>query len=283
MTSVLYDVPGPKARRVSLIGSVIGVVVIAGLLALAIMTLAQQGIFEAPLGDLRPGGRLVAARQRHRRHVERRRHRSSHRLPAGTAALPHAHLDVAWIRIPTRIVLEFLRGMPVVLMMLFVLLVFATSSFVAVVAGLVLYNAAIFAEIIRAGIQSLPKGQREAGLAIGLTSFQSRLSIELPQAVRRMLPSLVAQLVVLLKDTSLGYIVAYGELLRAVQVMADFLGPQFLFPSSSWLRRSTSPSTWRFPARHLDRAPRLQEGCRRRGEGPHRRRSTELPEVREPK
>jgi glutamate transport system permease protein len=108
--------------------------------------------------------------------------------------------------------------------------VFATSPFIAVVAGLVLYNAAIFAEIIRAGIQSLPKGQREAGLAIGLTSFQSRLTVELPQAIRRMLPSLVAQLVVLLKDTSLGYIVAYGELLRAVQVMADFLGPQFLFP-----------------------------------------------------
>ena len=138
--------------------------------------------------------------------------------------------DNAWIRVPTRIVLEFLRGMPVVLMMLFVLLVFATSSFIAVVAGLVLYNSAIFAEIIRAGVQSLPKGQREAGLAIGLTSFQSRLTIELPQAIRRMLPSLVAQLVVLLKDTSLGYIVAYGELLRAVQVMADFLGPQYLFP-----------------------------------------------------
>ena len=138
--------------------------------------------------------------------------------------------DVAWIRVPTRIVLEFFRGMPVVLMMLFVLLVFATSPFIAVVAGLVLYNAAIFAEIIRAGIQSLPKGQREAGLAIGLTSFQSRLTVELPQAIRRMLPSLVAQLVVLLKDTSLGYIGAYGDLLRAVQVMADFLGPQFLFP-----------------------------------------------------
>ena len=66
--------------------------------------------------------------------------------------------DVAWIRIPTRIVLEFLRGMPVVLMMFFVLLVFATSSFVAVVAGLVLYNSAIFAEIIRAGIQSAAQG-----------------------------------------------------------------------------------------------------------------------------
>ena len=231
MTSVLYDVPGPKARRISLIGSVIGVVLIAALLAWAIMTLAQQGIFQAQrwaifgqadVWTLLANGITATL---------------SAAAIAAVIAFPLGLLlclmrisDVAWIRVPTRIVLEFLRGMPVVLMMLFVLLVFATSSFIAVVAGLVLYNAAIFAEIIRAGIQSLPRGQREAGLAIGLTSFQSRLSIELPQAVRRMLPSLVAQLVVLLKDTSLGYIVAYGELLRAVQVMADFLGPQFLFP-----------------------------------------------------
>jgi glutamate transport system permease protein len=231
MTSVLYDVPGPKARRISLIGSVIGVILIGGLLALALVTLAQQGIFEARRWAIfgqadvwslifnGMGATLSAA------------------AIAAVIAFPLGLLlclmrisDVAWIRVPTRIVLEFFRGMPVVLMMLFVLLVFATSPFIAVVAGLVLYNAAIFAEIIRAGIQSLPKGQREAGLAIGLTSFQSRLSVELPQAIRRMLPSLVAQLVVLLKDTSLGYIVAYGELLRAVQVMADFLGPQFLFP-----------------------------------------------------
>lgn len=231
MTSVLYDVPGPKARRISLIGSVLGVLAIGGLLALALVTLAQQGIFEARRWAIFGqadvwslifdgiGATLGAA------------------AVAAVIAFPLGLLlclmrisDVAWIRVPTRIVLEFFRGMPVVLMMLFVLLVFATSPFIAVVTGLVLYNAAIFAEIIRAGIQSLPKGQREAGLAIGLTSFQSRLSVELPQAIRRMLPSLVAQLVVLLKDTSLGYIVAYGELLRAVQVMADFLGPQYLFP-----------------------------------------------------
>lgn len=231
MTSVLYDVPGPKARRISLIGSIVGVVVIGGLLALAIVTLAQQGIFQAQrwaifgqadVWTLLFNGMSATL---------------SAAAIAAVIAFPLGLLlclmrisDIAWIRVPTRIVLEFLRGMPVVLMMLFVLLVFATNSFVAVVAGLVLYNSAIFAEIIRAGIQSLPKGQREAGLAIGLTSFQSRLSVELPQAIRRMLPSLVAQLVVLLKDTSLGYIVAYGELLRAVQVMADFLGPQFLFP-----------------------------------------------------
>lgn len=231
MSSVLYDVPGPKARRVSLIASIAGSLLILGLLAWIVMTLAQQGIFEGrrwqifTRGDVWTllanglGATLSAA------------------ALAAVIAFPLGLLlcllrisDAAFIRIPIRVVLEFLRGMPVVLMMLFVLLGFGTSPFIAVVTGLVLYNSAVFAEIIRAGIQSLPKGQREAGLAIGLTSFQSRMQVELPQAIRRMMPSLVAQMVVLLKDTSLGYIVAYGELLRAVQVMADFLGTQFLFP-----------------------------------------------------
>jgi glutamate transport system permease protein len=231
MSSVLYDVPGPKARRVSLIGSVVGSLLIAGLLAWIISTLAQQGIFEgrrwaiftrADVWSLLGNGlgaTLSAAAAA-----------AVIAFPLGLMLCLLRISDVAAIRIPIRIVLEFLRGMPVVLMMFFVLLVFGTNQFIAVVAGLVLYNAAVFAEIIRAGIQSLPKGQREAGLTVGLTSFQSRMIIELPQAVRRMMPSLVAQLVVLLKDTSLGYIVAYGELLRAVQVMADFLGTQFLFP-----------------------------------------------------
>ena len=231
MSSVLYDVPGPKARRVSLIGSIIGAVAIAGLLWWAISILAQQGIFEAErwavfqIPDVWAliGNGILAT-------LTAAAVAAVIAFPLGLVLCLMRISDVAWIRIPTRIVLEFLRGMPVVLMMFFVLLVFATGSFVAVVAGLVLYNAAIFAEIIRAGIQSLPKGQREAGLAIGLTSFASRRSIELPQAIRRMLPSLVAQLVVLLKDTSLGYIVSYEELLRKVQIMADFLGPAYLFP-----------------------------------------------------
>lgn len=231
MSSVLYDVPGPKARRISLIGSIIGVIAIAGLLWFAVATLAQQGIFEPERWAVFQipevwvligngiGATLTAAAVA-----------AVIAFPLGLVLCLMRISDIAWVRIPTRIVLEFLRGMPVVLMMFFVLLVFATGSFTAVVAGLVLYNSAIFAEIIRAGIQSLPKGQREAGLAIGLTSFASRRSIELPQAIRRMLPSLVAQLVVLLKDTSLGYIVSYEELLRKVQIMADFLGPDYLFP-----------------------------------------------------
>lgn len=231
MTSVLYDAPGPKARRFSLVASVIGAILILGLLAFIVFTLAEQGIFEGrrwaifTRGDVWTliGNGILAT--------------LSAAALAAVIAFPLGLLLsllrislVPWIRIPTQVLLEFLRGMPVVLMMLFVLLVFATSPFIAVVTGLVLYNSAVFSEIIRAGVQSLPKGQREAGLAIGLTSFKSRLLIELPQAVRRMMPSLVAQLVVLLKDTSLGYIVAYAELLRAVQVMANFLGNEYLFP-----------------------------------------------------
>jgi glutamate transport system permease protein len=231
MSSVLYDVPGPKARRVSLIGSIVGGVAIAGLLWWAVSILAQQGIFEPerwavfqiPEVWVLIGNGIVAT-------LSAAALAAVIAFPLGLVLCLMRISDVAWIRIPTRIVLELLRGMPVVLMMFFVLLVFATAPFAAVVAGLVLYNSAIFAEIIRAGIQSLPKGQREAGLAIGLTSFASRRSIELPQAIRRMLPSLVAQLVVLLKDTSLGYIVSYEELLRKVQIMADFLGPDYLFP-----------------------------------------------------
>jgi glutamate transport system permease protein len=209
----------------------VGSLLILGLLAWIIMTLAQQGIFEGRrwaiftradvwllLGN-GIGATLSAAALA-----------AVIAFPLGLMLCLLRISDLAVIRIPTRVVLEFLRGMPVVLMMFFVLFVFGTNAFIAVVAGLVLYNAAVFSEIIRAGIQSLPKGQREAGLTIGLTSFQSRMLIELPQAIRRMMPSLVAQLVVLLKDTSLGYIVAYGELLRAVQVMADFLGTAFLFP-----------------------------------------------------
>ncbi len=231
MTSVLYDAPGPKARRFSLIASVVGAILIAGLLALIVTTLAQQGIFEGrrwaifTRGDVWTliGNGIMAT-------LSAAALSAVIAFPLGLMLCLLRISLVPWIRIPTRVLLEFLRGMPVVLMMLFVLLVLATSPFIAVVIGLVLYNSAVFAEIIRAGIQSLPKGQREAGLAIGLTSFKSRMLIELPQAVRRMMPSLVAQLVVLLKDTSLGYIVAYAELLRAVQVMADFLGNQYLFP-----------------------------------------------------
>lgn len=82
------------------------------------------------------------------------------------------------------------------------------------IVGLTLYNSCIIAELIRSGVHSLPKGQAEAGLSVGLTRGQTLMSIQLPQALTAMLPSLVAQLVVVLKDTALAYQITYPELLR---------------------------------------------------------------------
>jgi glutamate transport system permease protein len=126
--------------------------------------------------------------------------------------------------------LEFIRGMPVLLMMLFILLVLSTGTFWAVVAALSLYNGVLIGEALRAGLAALPRGQREAGLSLGMRPMQSKMLVEFPQAFRQMLPIIIAQLVVLLKDTSLGYIVGYVELLRVtMNQLATFYGNYYLF------------------------------------------------------
>ena len=225
MTSVLYDVPGPKARRISLIVSVISLALILGGLAVVFILLsqprenaggvAQPGIFDPSRWDIL---------------LDRAFYRFIWRgilgtlQMAGVAAIGALIFGVlismartarlAIIRVPAIIVVEFFRGMPVLLMMLFILLVFSTGSYWAGVGALVVYNGAVIGEALRAGIASLPKGQRESGFALGLTPLQVRFSIEFPQAFRLMLPIIIAQLVVLLKDTSLAYILGYPELLN---------------------------------------------------------------------
>jgi len=114
--------------------------------------------------------------------------------------------------------------------MLFILLVFSTGSYWAGVIALGIYNGAIIGEALRAGIVSLPRGQRESGLAIGLTPLQTRVSIEFPQAFRQMLPIIIAQLIELLKDTSLAFVIGYKELLRTVVVqMSNYYGNRYFF------------------------------------------------------
>jgi glutamate transport system permease protein len=240
-TSVLYDAPGPKARRRSVIFSVVGLVVILAGIAWLLMTLAaprvtangavQPGLLDGSRWDIfldravwRTIGMGVLATLQ----------------MAAVAAVLAIIIGIlfsfgrsaraAWIRVPVGVILEFFRGMPVLLMMLFILLVFGTGTYWAGVAALAIYNGAIIGEALRAGIQSLPKGQREAGLSIGLTPVATRFLIEFPQAFRQMLPIIVAQLVVLLKDTSLAYIVGYSELLRTgVNNLSNFFGNRYFF------------------------------------------------------
>jgi glutamate transport system permease protein len=127
----------------------------------------------------------------------------------------------------SRIYTEFFRGFPLLLLILFAFLGLPKlgldlPKFAYLVLALVLYNGAVLGEIFRAGVLSLDRGQGEAAYTIGLTYWQAMGYVILPQALRRMIPAIVSQLVTLLKDTSLGFAVGYEELLRRGQITGEF-------------------------------------------------------------
>ena len=241
MTSVLYDVPGPRARRISLILSIVGGLLIAAALVATFIYLSQPR--ENAAGVPQPG---LFDPSRWDLLLDRAFYRFIWRgilatlQMAAAAAVGALVFGVilsmlrtaryAIVRVPAIIVVEFFRGMPVLLMMLFVLLVFSTGAYWAGVIALVLYNGAVIGEALRAGIASLPRGQRESGLALGLTPLQTRFSIEFPQAFRQMLPIIIAQLVVLLKDTSLAFIIGYNEIINVgLRQGPTTFGAKYLF------------------------------------------------------
>jgi glutamate transport system permease protein len=239
-TSILYDAPGPKTKRNSTIASVISALAILALLVWVYFILAaprvsangaeQPGLFDPSRTDILSDPEVWGAFGRGVLNTLRM---------AGVAAVLAIIVGILfsfgrtaaskWVRIPTSILLEFFRGIPLLLLIFFVFLLFSTGSYWAGVLGLAIYNGAIIGEALRAGISSLPKGQREGGLSVGLTSLQTRFIIEFPQAFRQMLPIILAQLVVLLKDTSLAYVVAYPELSRIIKELQNFYGSRYLF------------------------------------------------------
>jgi glutamate transport system permease protein len=129
-------------------------------------------------------------------------------------------LPVRAIRWISSAIVEFCRAVPVLLFMIFFWRLFAgmglndSAAFWAVVLSLVLYNGSVVAELVRSGVGNLPRGQREAATALGMSPLQSLVSIEVPQALIAMLPAMITQLVVVLKDTALGSIITYTDLLQ---------------------------------------------------------------------
>ena len=140
-----------------------------------------------------------------------------------------AHALIRW---PAAIVVEFFRAVPVLIMMLFAYFLYAQEdifpakylALAGVITGLTLYNGAVIAEIVRAGVKALPRGQSEAASALGLTWGQTMRSILLPQAVTSMLPVLISQLVVVLKDSSIGFIITFVEIVRQGTVIGSAYG-----------------------------------------------------------
>lgn len=230
MTSVLFDNPGPRTRRRILIGTVVaGVAVVALLVAIAVK-FEREGQLEsamwAPFTD--PG-------------VQRQL------LKGLYATVKVAILSIAlaltlgavlatgrlsqrwWLRVPATMVVEFFRGVPLLLLILFGFFAYGQElkfvgewiaadppdAFAALVIGLMLYNGSVLAEVFRAGINAVPAGQSEAAYALGLTKSRVMTLVLVPQAVRIMLPAIIAQCVVALKDSALGFIIGYQELLNA--------------------------------------------------------------------
>jgi glutamate transport system permease protein len=234
--AVLFDAPGPKARARHLGLAVVGGLAILGLLALIVRGLANPDNNQLTADKWKPFFTAEAW--------------TAYFLPGIWATVKAAALavvisavvgillgmgrlsQIAVVRLPCGIFVEFFRSVPVLMMMLFFYFfgLYALGitgpalSLFGVVAGLTFYNSSVIAELIRSGVNSLPKGQREAGLAVGMTPLQTLIAVLLPQAITAMLPSLVSQLVVILKDTALGYIINYPELIRAGQNFASSEG-----------------------------------------------------------
>ncbi|MFD7405311.1 amino acid ABC transporter permease [Streptomyces sp. NPDC059866] len=236
MSSVLYDVPGPRARRRNVLLSVVFVIAFAATVWWVVDKLNEKNQLdwakwepfltgsEAWTTYIWPGleNTLIAAALA-----------MVIALPLG-AFFGIARLSDHWsVRWPSGIVVEFFRAIPVLILMLFANAAYSEFTDIssddrplyAVVTGLVLYNASVLAEIVRAGILALPKGQSEAAMAIGLRKGQTMRYVLLPQSVTAMLPAIVSQLVVIVKDTALGgALLNFSDLMAAVRPMSSFYG-----------------------------------------------------------
>lgn len=130
-----------------------------------------------------------------------------------------------WIRVPATLYVEFFRGVPLVMVIFWMWFIMpialgtAIPEFGVALAAFVIFEAAYFGEIVRAGIQSVPRGQVEAATAVGLTGSRTMRHVVLPQALKNMIPSLVTQIIVLFKDTSLASIIGFMDLTKAAQVV----------------------------------------------------------------
>ncbi|MGW9628677.1 amino acid ABC transporter permease [Microbacterium sp. NPDC055521] len=234
MTSVLYDVPGPRAIVRNRILAVITILVVLAAIGFVVFRMYTTGQFEpqkwyvftfanvwngifGALGKTLGAFALAAVLS----------------LILGFVLAIGRLSDHAWVRIPVGVIIELFRAVPVLVFMMLLyyglpVIGVDMDPYWAVVIGLTVYNGSVLAEALRAGIESLPKGQKEAGYAIGLRKSGVMRLILLPQAVRAMLPVIVAQLVVTLKDTALGFIITYPELLYYAKLLSSQQGRPIL-------------------------------------------------------
>ncbi|MFH8344307.1 amino acid ABC transporter permease [Streptomyces sp. NPDC018045] len=223
-TTALYDVPGPQTRRRHRLYGAAATVVILAILAWAGYLLvdtgqfsarkwtpfAYRGIQELLLEGLANTLKAFACA-------------AVLSLVLGAVLAAGRLSDHAPVRWVSTLLVEFFRAMPVLVMIFFVYVALRAEPLYALIAGLTLYNGSVLAEVFRAGVHAVDRGQREAGYALGMRKTQVMTYVLVPQAVRAMLPTIISQLVVALKDTSLGFLITYEEFLHAGKLIASNL------------------------------------------------------------
>jgi glutamate transport system permease protein len=217
---VLFDEPGPAGRRRIRIATGVTLLVLAGVVVLAVRQFGDHGQLAAerwtPFGQLSYvrflwdglRGTLLAAGVS-----------ALISFPAGALfglMRISVHRPVRWV---AGVYVELFRAVPLLLLIFAFLLGLPRFGinlpiFWKLVVPIVIVNTAVLAELVRAGIGAVDRGQSEAGEAIGLRRGQVLRLIVLPQAVRLIVPTLVTQLTTVLKDTTLGYVVSYPELMK---------------------------------------------------------------------
>lgn len=234
MTSVLYDVPGPRAIARNRILAVVTILVVLAAIGFIVYRMVETGQFSAEkwyvftfanvwMGIVKALGNTLAAFAL----------AAVLSLVLGFVLAIGRLSDHAWVRVPVTVVTELFRAVPVLVFMMLLyyglpVVGVKMEPYWAVVIALMAYNGSVLAEVIRAGVESLPKGQKEAGYAIGLRKSGVMRLILLPQAIRAMLPVVVAQLVVTMKDTALGFIITYPELLYYAKQLTSQQGRPIL-------------------------------------------------------
>ncbi|MCS3443536.1 amino acid ABC transporter permease [Microbacterium phyllosphaerae] len=234
MSSVLYDVPGPRAIARNRLIAVATIILVLAAIGFIVFRMVETGQFSAEkwfvftfanvwMGILKALGNTLAA----------------FALAAVLSVVLGFVLAIgrlsehAWVRIPVTAITELFRAVPVLVFMMLLyyglpVVGIKMEPYWAVVIALMAYNGSVLAEVLRAGIESLPRGQKEAGYAIGLRKSGVMRLILLPQAIRAMLPVIVAQLVVTMKDTALGFIITYPELLYYAKQLTSQQGRPIL-------------------------------------------------------
>ena len=227
-TPVLADDLGPRAKRIVRIASVVSGLVLLAFVGLALQRLGDRGQLDAEKWRLLWQEEVL-------KFLWGGLANTLKAASAGMAGALVLGLALSLMRLSNSVVLrwasrlytEFFRGFPLLLLIIFSFLGLPRLDIEwpriwYLIVPLIVYNGAVIGEIFRAGILSLDRGQSEAAYAVGLGYWEGMFLVVIPQAFRRMIPAIVSQLVVLLKDTSLGFAVSFEELLRRGQITGEF-------------------------------------------------------------